>query len=50
MLLELEDLLQQVAALLEDLFHRLLTSVTVFEALSAAAGTDVVAADAGKVQ
>ena len=49
MLLELEDLLQEVAGALEDLFHGLVP-VTVLESLAAAAGADVVAADAGKVQ
>jgi len=49
MLLELEDLLQQVVGTLEDLFHRSV-SVAVLESLTAAAGTDVIASDTGKVQ
>src|SRR6266571_6061192 len=49
MLLELEDLFQQVVGALEDLVHDSV-SVAVLEALAAAAGADVVAADAGKVE
>src|SRR5438874_9971425 len=49
MLLELEDLFQQVVGALEDLVHDSV-SVTVLEALAAAAGADVVAADAGKIE
>src|SRR5205807_1371104 len=49
MLLELQDLLQKVVRLVEDLFHGLV-SVTVLESLAAAAGTDVVAPDAGEIQ
>ena len=49
MLLELEDLLQQVVRPLEDLFHGSV-SVAVLESLAAAAGADVIASDAGKVQ
>lgn len=48
MLLELKNLLQQVTGAFEDLFHDLMP-VTVLEPLAAAAGTDVVAAYAGKV-
>src|SRR5256885_1170465 len=49
MLLELEDLFQQVVGALEDLVHDSV-SVAVLESLAAAAGADVVAADAGKVE
>src|SRR5438067_4993181 len=49
MLLELENLLQQVVGALEDLVHDSV-AVAVLEALAAAAGADVVAADAGKVE
>ena len=49
MLLELKNLLQQVVRAVEDLVH-LLVPVAVLEALTAAAGADIVAPDPGKVQ
>lgn len=49
MLLELMNLVQQLFGAFEDLFHGLVP-VAVLESLSAATGTNIVAADAGKVQ